>query len=122
MQLHSRAPESYVEATLRGLFETIGPKEKGLLRAVVQIGDLDQGVSARRALEVRRGQMFRSQCSPSTTFVLFMQLASGFQAEIAQGLLEIVRVPPVEDYPALDALPQLHNDTEERTRWRSKQV
>jgi alpha-1,3-mannosylglycoprotein beta-1,4-N-acetylglucosaminyltransferase A/B len=89
-----------VEATLRGLFDTVGAREKDLLRAVVQIGDVDPAVARAR----------------------MDQLKAQFDTELREGLLEVTRVPPGDEYPPLDGLPQRYNDTEERTQWRAKQA
>ncbi|TKR64645.1 hypothetical protein L596_025142 [Steinernema carpocapsae] len=97
-----RAEVNYLRTTLDSLFENLRPSDAQITKFVVMLAEID-------AEKDRKIEAVTSD------------LEKYFQAQIDDGLLEVI-VPPKEWYPPnLDRLTPTFNDSPERMYWRTKQ-
>jgi len=93
-----RDHQSYLQSTLRSVFNNIQPEDESDTLVVIFIAETDISFVKETAQSIK----------------------AGFAAQLESGILEVIS-PPIEYYPVWSNLKRTLGDPSERVQWRSKQ-
>ena len=92
-----RDHQSYLQSTLKSIFDNLQPEDVKDTLIVVFVGETD----------------------PDFVLAVYKSIKADFEAQLESGILEVIS-PPAEFYPNWTSLKQTLGDPMERVQWRSK--